>query len=74
MYIIQSWNHYYILQLLLDLPLCSKTEVQLTIPSSATATETVQITLSALRLTDTYSQRGIQCAVMDVTSKSRGES
>ena len=60
-------------QFSLDLPLCSETEVQLPLSASATATEAVQTVLATLQLTGTYSQQGIQCALMDVTSRSRGE-
>lgn len=59
-------------QFSLDLPLCSETEVELTLSSSATTTEAVRSILGSLCLTDKYFQHSIKCAIMDVTSRTRG--
>lgn len=40
---------------------------------SATTAEAVQSILESLDLAETYSQRGVHCALMDVTSRSRRE-
>ena len=60
-------------QFLLDLPLCPRTEVKLSLPTSASTAEAVQSILAVLGLGETFSQRGVHCALMDVTSRTRGE-
>ncbi|CAI7995532.1 hypothetical protein GBAR_LOCUS1708 [Geodia barretti] len=60
-------------QLLLDLPLCPRTDVRLSLPTSASTAEAVQSILAVLGLGETFSQRGIHCALMDVTSRTRAE-
>ena len=59
-------------QFFLELPHCSHSEVELSLSSSATASEAVREVLARLNLAEPYSQQGIQCALMDTTSKTRG--
>ena len=52
--------------------LCDQSEVQLTLPTSATVSEAMQATLDTLDLSDTYQEQDIQCAIVDITSRTRG--
>ena len=64
--------HHLSSQFALELPLCDQAEIDVMLPASATATEAVRVVLARLHLTEPYREQGIQCAIMDITSRTRG--